>query len=69
MQAYQVMARVGAFNAAIIRDQEAEELAQAIESLEEGNERLEESMKEIEETLGIQKKKSRTNGSADETSS
>ena len=57
MQAYQVMARVGAFNAAVIRDQEAEELAQAIEALEEGNDRLEESMKQIEEELGLRKKK------------
>ena len=57
MQAYQVMARVGGFNAAVIRDQEAEELAQAIEALEEGNHELEESMKQIEEELGLRKKK------------
>lgn len=57
LQAYQVMARVGMFNEAIIRDQEAEELAQAIEALEEGNCRLEESMKEIENELGIGKKR------------
>jgi len=53
MHADQVMARVGAFNAAVIRDQEAEELAQMIADIEEGNEKLEESMKEIEEELGI----------------
>lgn len=59
MQAYQVMARVGAFNAAVIRDQEAEDLAHMIAELEEGNDKLEESLTEIEEELGLRKKKDR----------
>lgn len=49
LQAFTVMARVGLFNAAIIRDQEAEDIARLIEGLEEGNDRIEAKIKELEE--------------------
>ena len=48
LQAFIVMARVGMFKAAVIRDQEAEDMAQLIEELEEGNYRIEEQLKELE---------------------
>jgi len=49
LQAFTVMARIGGFNAAVIRDQEAEDLVLLIEELQEGNNRLEAKIKELTE--------------------
>jgi hypothetical protein len=48
LQAFMVMARLGSFTAAVVRDQEAEDTARLIEELEEGNDRIEEQLKELE---------------------
>ena len=41
-------------NAAVIRDQEAEDIARLIEELEEGNERIEAKLKELEEKRRVE---------------
>lgn len=46
-RAYLVMARVGAFNAAVIRDEEAEELSDLILEVEEKNEQLDEELEKL----------------------
>jgi hypothetical protein len=59
MQAYLAMARVGSFNAAIINDQETEDLTKLIEEVEEKSQQLDEAIekwnkrqREIEEEQG-----------------
>lgn len=47
LAAFTVMARVGNFNAAIIRDQEAEEVLQILEELEEGYDKVEEELEKL----------------------
>ena len=42
------MARVGLFNAAIIRDQEAEDISRLIEEIREDNDRFDAKIKELE---------------------
>lgn len=59
MQAFTVMARVGMFNAAVIRDQEAEDIARLIEELEEGNDRIEARIKELQEKRREEEEKER----------
>jgi len=49
MRAYMVMARVGAFNAAVIKDQETEDLSNLIMEVEETNEALEEELEKVRE--------------------
>jgi len=48
MQAFMVMARMGSFNAAVIRDQEADEIARLIEEVHETNIELERKLDELE---------------------
>ena len=59
MQAFTVMTRVGMFNAAVIRDQEAEDIARLIEELEEGNDRIEARIKELQEKRREEEEKER----------
>jgi hypothetical protein len=47
LAAFAVMARVGNFNAAIIRDQEADDLLQFIDEIEEGYEKIEEELEKL----------------------
>ena len=47
LAAFTVMARVGNFNAAIIRDQEADDLLQFIDEIEEGYEKIEEELEKL----------------------
>ena len=49
MRAYMVMARVGVFNAAVIKDQEAEDLTNLIMEVEETNAELEEELEKVRE--------------------
>ena len=48
LQAFMVMARLGSFSAAVIRDQETEDLEQAIAEIEEQNDKFDEKLKEME---------------------
>ena len=48
LQAFSVMARVGMFNAAVIRDAENDELGELLEELEETDDRLNEELKRLE---------------------
>jgi hypothetical protein len=48
LQAFMVMARLGSFTAAVIHDQETEDLTQLIMEVEETNERLEDELKKVE---------------------
>jgi hypothetical protein len=45
--AFTVMARVGNFNAAIIRDQEAGDVIDILEDIEEGNEKMEAELEKL----------------------
>lgn len=47
MRAYLVMARVGAFNEAVIKDQETEDLTELILQVEEQNEQMDEQLEKI----------------------
>ena len=49
MRAYMVMARVGVFNAAVIKDQEAEDLTNLIMEVEETNAELEDELEKVRE--------------------
>jgi len=49
LKAFLVMARIGAFNAAVIRDQEAEDLEHLLAEIERYNELLAAKLKKIEE--------------------
>ena len=49
MRAFNMMVRVGMFSAAVIRDQQAEDIARMMDELEKENYRLEDMMKEIKE--------------------
>jgi ribosome-associated translation inhibitor RaiA len=49
LAAFTVMARMGNFNAAIIRDQEAEDLLQFIDEIEEGYTKMEEELEKLKE--------------------
>ena len=62
LEAFSVMARVGKFNAAIIRDQEAEEILQFMEEIEEGNERIEEELKELKKERGDRERGGKVTG-------
>ncbi len=48
MRAFTVMARVGMFNAAVIRDQEAEDIARFLAELEEGNAKIDAELEKLE---------------------
>ena len=48
LQAFMVMARLGSFSAAVIHDQETEDLTQLIAEVEETNQRLEDELKKVE---------------------
>jgi hypothetical protein len=48
LQAFMVMARLGSFSAAVIRDQEAEDIAQFIAEVEEENRRFDAKLEELE---------------------
>ncbi len=48
LQAFMVMARLGSFSAAVIRDQQAEDIVQFLAEVEEENERFDEKLKELE---------------------
>ena len=48
LQAFTVMARVGLFNAAIIRDQEVEDISRLIEEIREENDKFDAKIKELE---------------------
>lgn len=48
LEAFKVVARLGMFNAALIRDQETEDLKRLIEELEEDNEELRKTRKKVE---------------------
>ncbi len=47
MRAFTIMARVGMFNAAVIRDQEAEDVVLQMAELEEENERIDEEIEKL----------------------
>jgi hypothetical protein len=49
LQAFSVMARVGLFNAAVIRDAEDDEIAEFLSELEETDNKMKEELKRLEE--------------------